>query len=72
MRAGTARWWLERDAGGAAEREEEQVGRATVLVMRRVVEAALAPKNDRKVTHREDEHQALSTGFGACVGVVPP
>lgn len=56
MRAGTERWWWERDSGAAVEREEEQVGRATVLVMRRVVEAALAPKNDRKVTHREDEH----------------
>lgn len=56
MRAGTERWWWEKDSGAAVEREEEQVGRATVLVMRRVVEAALAPKNDRKVTHREDEH----------------
>lgn len=32
------------------------MGGATVLRGRRVVEAALAPKNDRKVTHTEDEH----------------
>lgn len=39
------------------EREEGRVGGATVLRRRRrVVEAALAPKNDRKVTHTEDEH----------------
>lgn len=55
-RAGTGRYWWGRDSGAAVETEEEQVGRATVLVMKRVVEAALAPKNDRKVTQRKDEH----------------
>lgn len=59
-------------AGAAVDWEEKQVGKATVLVMRRVVGSALAPKNDNKVTRREDECRALSTGALSVLVWFPP
>lgn len=57
-RAGTERWWWERDAGWLLEllsREKRSRGRPTVSVMRKVVETAPAPKSYRKVTHGDYE-----------------
>lgn len=68
MAVGRRCWLLELLWNG----EEKQVGRATVLVMRRVVESALAPKNDNKVTHREDECLALSTRVAPVLVWFPP
>lgn len=56
-RAGTERWWWERDASWLLEllsREKRSRGRPTVSVMRKV-ETAPAPKSYRKVTHGDYE-----------------
>lgn len=58
MRAGTERWWWERDTSWLLEllrRGKRSRGGPTVLVMRKVVEIAPAPKSHRKVTHGDYE-----------------